>query len=308
MPVPALVAAELFERVQRRLRANQQGALRSTTHPYLLRGLVSCGVCRLSCTGCARWTEATGRDYRYYRCRGKLTAVSTGRAARCGARFIPARPTGRRSSGTTSARCSSSRPWSPRRWSGPSSGAWVPEELRRRQATLRHVRAGVARQRQRLLDAYLAEAIDLATFERRDRDLREREDELGARERELAAQGERSVEVAAIARSAARVCAAPRRPGAGDLRAAPAAGGVARRPGRRDRRRRGDPLRGAHDGGQHPHPVLSLADGLLPGRTGGSTPARPGRDPAASPRGRPTTATAPWAGGCGPGPVRPGRG
>jgi site-specific DNA recombinase len=56
VPVPALVSAELFERVQRRLRANRQGAIRSTTHPYLLRGPVSCGVCRLSCTGYARRT------------------------------------------------------------------------------------------------------------------------------------------------------------------------------------------------------------------------------------------------------------
>jgi site-specific DNA recombinase len=36
-------------------------------------------------------------------------------------------------------------------------GAWVPEELRRRQATLRGVRASLVRQRERLLQAYLAE-------------------------------------------------------------------------------------------------------------------------------------------------------
>ena len=45
-----------------------------------------------------------------------------------------------------------------------------------------------------------------------------------------------------------------------------------------------------------------------PGRTGGRTPARHGPDPAASPPGRPTTATAPWAAACGPGPARLGRG
>src|SRR5262249_156792 len=87
------------------------------------------------------------------------------------------------------------------------SGAWVPEELRRRRETLRQVRAGVARQRARLLEAYLAEVLDLVTFGRRDRGLREREDELQAREREVAAQGERAVEVSAVARSATAVCA-----------------------------------------------------------------------------------------------------
>jgi site-specific DNA recombinase len=43
VPVPALVTAEQFDLVGRRLAANQRAARRSTTHPYLLRGLVSCG-------------------------------------------------------------------------------------------------------------------------------------------------------------------------------------------------------------------------------------------------------------------------
>jgi site-specific DNA recombinase len=61
VPVPALVAAEQFDLVTRRLAANQRAARRSTTHPYLLRGLVSCGVCRLSCSGVTR----TASDTRY---------------------------------------------------------------------------------------------------------------------------------------------------------------------------------------------------------------------------------------------------
>jgi hypothetical protein len=81
------------------------------------------------------------------------------------------------------------------------SGAWVPQELRRRQATLHGVRASVARQRQRLLEAYLAEVIDLAAFQRQDRTLAGREADLLAREREVAAQGERLVQVSGIAQS-----------------------------------------------------------------------------------------------------------
>jgi hypothetical protein len=88
VPVPALVTAEQFDLVARRLAANQRAARRSTTHPYLLRGLVSCGVCRLSCSGVTR--TATDTRYRYYRCRGKLAQVSSGRASCCPARFIPA--------------------------------------------------------------------------------------------------------------------------------------------------------------------------------------------------------------------------
>jgi site-specific DNA recombinase len=82
----------------------------------------------------------------------------------------------------------------------------VPEEVRRRQATLRGVRASLARQQERLLDAYLAEALDLATFERRRQTLREREEELVARERELTVQSERLVELAGVIRSTLQVC------------------------------------------------------------------------------------------------------
>jgi hypothetical protein len=50
------------------------------------------------------------------------------------------------------------------------------------------VRASVARQRQRLLEAYLAEVIDLAAFQRQDRTLAGQEADLLARERAVAAQ------------------------------------------------------------------------------------------------------------------------
>jgi site-specific DNA recombinase len=85
------------------------------------------------------------------------------------------------------------------------SGAWVPGELRRRQASLRQVRASVARQRQRLLEAYLAEVIDLACFQRQDRGLAGQEADLLAREREVAAQGQRLVQVSATAQSMTQV-------------------------------------------------------------------------------------------------------
>src|SRR5215218_1970028 len=92
--------------------------------------------------------------------------------------------------------------------------------------------------------------------------------------------------------------------GPGRVRAAAPAGGAADRPGRGHRRPGGDPLRDPDHPRQHPHAVLSLAYRLFPGRTCGRTPARPG--PGRARRGRTTTATAPWVGGCGPGLARPG--
>jgi site-specific DNA recombinase len=147
VPVPALVTAERFGLVARRLAANQRAARRSTTHPYLLRGLVSCGISRLSCSGVTR--TASDTRYRYYRCLGKQARVSSGRA-RCPARFIPAGQLDELV--WADLRAVLQRPeLVAQAVERAHSGAWVPQELRRRQATLRGVRASVTRQRQRLL-------------------------------------------------------------------------------------------------------------------------------------------------------------
>lgn len=50
--IASVVSQEHFDLVQEKLAHNQQFARRNnTTHSYLLRALVSCGVCRLACTG-----------------------------------------------------------------------------------------------------------------------------------------------------------------------------------------------------------------------------------------------------------------
>jgi site-specific DNA recombinase len=202
VPVPALVSAEQFELVKRRLAANQQGARRSTTHPYLLRGLVSCEVCRLSCSGVTRTAKDT--SYRYYRCHGKLAKVSSGRSSCCPARFIPASQLDELVWADLCAVLQQPQ-LVVQALERAHSGAWVPQELRRRQATLQGVGASVARQRQRLLEAYLAEVIDLASFQRQDRTLGQQAADLLAREREVTAQGERLAQVSTIARSMTKV-------------------------------------------------------------------------------------------------------
>jgi len=84
--VPAIVSQEQFDLVQAKLAHNQQFARRNnTTHDYLLRALVSCGVCHLACTG----RSDRGR-YAYYTCRGKSSAVISSRDEKCPSRFIPA--------------------------------------------------------------------------------------------------------------------------------------------------------------------------------------------------------------------------
>jgi site-specific DNA recombinase len=52
IPVPAIMHQEVFEAAQHRLERHVQMARRNNTaHEYLLRGLVSCAHCRLTCTG-----------------------------------------------------------------------------------------------------------------------------------------------------------------------------------------------------------------------------------------------------------------
>jgi site-specific DNA recombinase len=84
--VPVIVSQELFDQVQAKLAQNQQFASRhNTTHAYLLRALVSCGVCHLSCMG-----RCNQPGYTYYTCRGKSHAIVSCRDEKCPSRFIPA--------------------------------------------------------------------------------------------------------------------------------------------------------------------------------------------------------------------------
>src|SRR5580693_2110068 len=85
VPVPAIVSEEAFAQVQAKLDANQQTASRNTRHQYLLRALISCGACRLTCG--VRQTQA---GYRYYQCRGRTDPLRVAQSQPCTARYIPA--------------------------------------------------------------------------------------------------------------------------------------------------------------------------------------------------------------------------
>jgi len=201
VPVPAVVSPDVFTAAQQRLATNQQLARRNTIYPYLLRGLVSCGRCQLSCTGRALHPTA---NYQYYVCRGKLPTVTSNREQHCPSRFIPAHQL---DAIVWDDLCQVVRhpevvAHELRR---AQAGDWVPQELRRRQASLRSVRLGLGRQQARLLEAYLAGVLDLATFEHKRSELRQREEEVLAREREVVAHGQRLVAVESIARSTTEI-------------------------------------------------------------------------------------------------------
>lgn len=85
LEIPAMLEAELFERVQKKLSENQISARRNNhAHDYLLRALVSCGVCQSACL------SRSVNTYAYYACRAKSDLIYTGHDAKCPSRFAPA--------------------------------------------------------------------------------------------------------------------------------------------------------------------------------------------------------------------------
>ena len=86
-------------------------------------------------------------------------------------------------------------------------GQWLPQELKARQENLRQGRAALGRQLERLTEAYLGEVIPLAEYQRRRKDLEQREGKLWPpRRRQLQAQSRQRMELAGVAGSIEDFC------------------------------------------------------------------------------------------------------
>jgi site-specific DNA recombinase len=84
--IPTIIEPEQFEQVQAKLAHNQQAAKRNNhAHQYLLRALVSCGFCQLSCS-----CRTLHPEYHYYYCHGRTDVVYQRLHKNCEARYIPA--------------------------------------------------------------------------------------------------------------------------------------------------------------------------------------------------------------------------
>jgi site-specific DNA recombinase len=171
--VPAVVSQEVFEQVQEKLSHNQQSALRNNkAYNYLLRGLVSCGHCRLSAHG-----RTTGRNdaYHYYVCRGRSDSLRAAQGERCTARYAPAVQL-------------DALVWEDlcKVMTHPDliahalerahGGHWLPQELQARIANLERAKRQLAGQQERLLEAYLANVVMLDEFERKRQELRQKQE------------------------------------------------------------------------------------------------------------------------------------
>jgi site-specific DNA recombinase len=193
VPVPQIVSEETFAQVQAKLDTNQQSAARNTRHEYLLRALVSCGACRLACTG-----RQSAAGYRYYLCRGRTDPLRTAQGRRCTARYIPAGQLDERVWADLCALLTDPAQVA-RALAQAQGGAWLPQELQARQAAIGQALGQLDRQQQRLLDAYLTEVIGLAELHRKRQDLDRRHATLLAQQRQLDAAAGQRLELRVVA-------------------------------------------------------------------------------------------------------------
>jgi site-specific DNA recombinase len=191
--IPALVTQEQYDRVQAKLAQNRQFARRNNTvHAYLLRALVSCGVCGLSCLG-----RSLPAGHRYYCCRGKLSAIHSHRESKCPSRYIPAEQVDalvwedlcRLLSEPAAIRLALER---------AHGGHWLAQDLQARREALRRGQASVQQQIERLTEAYLASVVGLDEFRRRRGALEQKGQALGTQVRQLEAQVDRQAEIACV--------------------------------------------------------------------------------------------------------------
>ena len=202
IPVPSVVAHDVFDQVQVKLSVNQKKAPRNNkAHQYLLRGLVSCGKCRLGAHA-----RTLHEKYHYYVCKGHTDALRVAPGERCKSRHIPVSQLDEL---VWRDLCDVlTQPeivaYELERAHG---GHWAPQELRARVDTLSKADKSLERQQARLLEAYLADVIALPELERK-------RNELDRKRKALATQclqlemtiGER-VELSGVASSIEAFCA-----------------------------------------------------------------------------------------------------
>ena len=199
--IPAIVSQEQFEMIQEKLKYNQSIASRNNTkHQYLLRAMISCGLCQLACTG-----RTTDTGHAYYACNGKRPLLQSPRTEKCPSRLLPV---GQLDDLVWADVCQVllhpeclvlARPRA-------QGGQWLPQELQVRRENLRKARVSAEHQMERLTEAYLAGVVPLEEYKRRRPELEQRLEGLAAQLRQLEASASKHVELAGIAQSMEEFC------------------------------------------------------------------------------------------------------
>jgi site-specific DNA recombinase len=198
--IPAIISQEQFAQVQAKIATNGRFARRNNTrNPYLLRALVSCGVCRLACVG------QTRRRYAYYTCAGRSHPVLSCREERCRARHIPMRQLDEVVWNDVCAVLAHPETLAVA-LARAQNGAWLPQELQARRTTLRTAQRTLQQQIERLTQAYLEQVLNLDEYRRRRQDLETRGAALEQQAAQLDVQVDRQAELTQATAHMTRFC------------------------------------------------------------------------------------------------------
>ena len=195
-----IVSQERFEQVQAQLRQNASLAARNNTaHPYLLKSLVSCGLCRGACVGVTRGTHS------YYLCHGKWHPIHTHQEERCRSRYIPV---GQLDELVWQDLCHlladpSNLAEALRRAQG---GNWLPQEMQARREQHRKALTALTAQMERLTEAYLAGVVPMEEYRQRRQELEQRLIALDQQHRLVEAQTRQQLEVSGICEALTDFC------------------------------------------------------------------------------------------------------
>jgi site-specific DNA recombinase len=201
IPVPAIVNQETFAAAQLRLDRNKQMARRNNTaHDYLLRGLVSCGRCRLACMG-----RSLPGDYAYYVCRGRSDPLRVATGERCSTRYAPAQALDDLV-WQDLCRVLSEPALITHELERAQGGEWLPQALQSRRETVQTAIAHLERQQARLLEVYLAEVIGRDEFDRKRQEVSQTQAGLMQQLRQLEAQAHKQVDVMAATEGLEAFC------------------------------------------------------------------------------------------------------
>ena len=199
--IPAIIRQELFERAQHKLAQNTSFASRhNTAHQYLLRALVSCGVCQSSCT--ARHLK-TG--HMYYVCAAKGNPIHTRKAEKCTSRFSPSQQL---DEVVWSDLCEvlTHPDQMAQALERAHGGHWLPQELQARREQLRQAQNRLSQQIERLTEAYLGDVIPLAEYQRRRQDLEQKRQALASQADQLSVQVDRQKELSHLTTAITDFC------------------------------------------------------------------------------------------------------
>jgi site-specific DNA recombinase len=195
------VSQEIYDAAQQRLNENKQMSRRNNhRHDYLLRGLVSCGKCRLACSGIM-----VNPSYSYYACRGHKDPLRIARGERCTSRYTPSEAL---DSLVWENLCEiiSTPELITHALKRAQSGEWLPQALQSRKETLTKSLKQLERQQERLLEVYLGEVIEREEFQHKRRELSDTQNALHRQLRQLAAQVQKQLDVAELASGIVDFC------------------------------------------------------------------------------------------------------